>query len=140
MSFDAGFPLVFFSLIIVIIIIIISIVIVIVIIAAVVVCRRRCVVHDQVDWSWWVVFLPTWLVLFGLLLSYYLDYSLAKKLVAGTGDKDEDELTQVGDGRKKQLPGTQTVVNSPGSRFIPVGASLSVGRYNLFLSQAVRTP
>ena len=50
---------------------------------------------DQVDWSWWVVFLPTWFVLFGQLVGYYVDYSLAKRLARGTEGKEEEDLTQV---------------------------------------------
>eukprot|EP00903_Cladosiphon_okamuranus_P020638 g18948.t1 len=49
---------------------------------------------EDVDWSWWVVFLPTWFVLFGQLLGYYVDYSLAKKLAQGTEGKEEEDLTQ----------------------------------------------
>lgn len=52
-------------------------------------------VVGQVDWSWWLVFLPTWLVLFGQLLGYYVDYSLARRLAHGTEGKEEDDLTQV---------------------------------------------
>lgn len=47
------------------------------------------------DWSWWWVFLPTWLVLFGQLVSYYVDYSLARNLAAGTEGKAEEDMTQV---------------------------------------------
>ena len=41
------------------------------------------------------MFLPTWFVLFGQLLGYYVDYSLAKRLAHGTEGKEEEDLTQV---------------------------------------------
>lgn len=41
------------------------------------------------------MFLPTWLVLFGQLVSYYVDYSLAKSLAAGIEGKAEEDMTQV---------------------------------------------
>lgn len=41
------------------------------------------------------MFLPTWLVLFGQLMSYCLDFSMAQSLAAGLEDKDEEELSQV---------------------------------------------
>ena len=37
-----------------------------------------------------MVFLPTWFVLFGQLLGYYVDYSLAKRLAHGTEGKEEE--------------------------------------------------
>lgn len=49
----------------------------------------------QVDWNWWLVFFPTWFVLFGQLVGYYVDYSLARSLSAGMEGKEEEELTQV---------------------------------------------
>lgn len=54
---------------------------------------------EEVDWSWWLVFLPTWLVLFGQLMSYCLDFSMAQSLAAGLEDKDEEELSQEEKGR-----------------------------------------
>ncbi|CAM9586528.1 unnamed protein product [Scytosiphon promiscuus] len=51
-------------------------------------------VDDDVGWSWWLVFLPTWFVLFGQLVSYYVDYSLARSLAAGTEGKAEEDMTQ----------------------------------------------
>lgn len=47
------------------------------------------------DWSWWVVFLPTWIVLLTQLVSYCVDCSLAKGLAAGMEGKVEEDLTQV---------------------------------------------
>ena len=42
-----------------------------------------------------MVFLPTWVVLVGQLTGYCLDYSLARRLAAGTEGKGEEELSEV---------------------------------------------
>ncbi|CAN0422032.1 unnamed protein product [Ascophyllum nodosum] len=48
----------------------------------------------QVDWNWWVVFLPTWVVLFGQLAGCCTVFMLASKLASGTlvEGKEDDEL------------------------------------------------
>ncbi|CBJ27545.1 Heat shock protein 40 like protein/ DnaJ domain containing protein [Ectocarpus siliculosus] len=67
----------------------------------------------NVDWNWWLVFFPTWFVLFGQLVGYYVDYSLARSLSAGIEEKEEEDLTQ--EERVRMVAASQLVVHAASS-------------------------
>ena len=49
------------------------------------------------------MFLPTWTVLLGELVSYFVMFSSARSLAAGTEGKEEDELSEVRASHAKPL-------------------------------------
>ena len=53
---------------------------------------------QKVDWNWWFVFFPTWVVLFVQLAGFCVDFTLAKKLAAGIEGKEDDDLSEVTEG------------------------------------------
>ncbi|CAN0220283.1 unnamed protein product, partial [Ascophyllum nodosum] len=58
--------------------------------------------ESSIIWRYLIVFVPTWVVLFGQLAGFCIDFMLASKLASGIEGKEDDDLTEVRQGRDRE--------------------------------------